>query len=87
MSTDSSKRQYVMDEYPDEEFLFMEPNDFDAAIIGVTSFDPVIVYDIYKIIEILESQGMEYEDALEYFDFNIAGAYMGDKTPIYIWGV
>jgi hypothetical protein len=24
-----------------------------------------------------------YEMALEYFDFNIYGAYVGDKTPIW----
>jgi len=83
----SLKRQYVTEEYPDEEFLFMEPNDFDAAIVGVTSFDPVVVYDAHKIIEILENQGMCNSEALKYFDFNIAGVYMGEKTPVYIWGV
>jgi hypothetical protein len=28
--------------------------------------------------------GMEYDEALEYFDFNIAGAYVGEQTPIFI---
>ena len=25
-----------------------------------------------------------YEQALEYFDYNVQGAYVGDKTPIFI---
>ena len=28
--------------------------------------------------------GMTYEEALEYYDYNIASAWLGDFTPIYI---
>ena len=27
---------------------------------------------------------MDYEEATEYFDFNVAGAYMGDSTPVFL---
>jgi hypothetical protein len=27
---------------------------------------------------------MSEEDALEHFDFNVSGAYVGEKTPIYV---
>jgi hypothetical protein len=27
---------------------------------------------------------MDYVDAMEYFDFNIQGAYLGEKTPLFI---
>ena len=27
---------------------------------------------------------MSYEEAVEYFDFNIAGSYMGEYTPLYL---
>jgi hypothetical protein len=26
---------------------------------------------------------MSEDEALEYFDFNVSGAYMGEKTPIW----
>jgi hypothetical protein len=26
---------------------------------------------------------MSVEEAIEYFDFNVRGAYVGDKTPIW----
>jgi len=28
--------------------------------------------------------GMEHEDAMEYFYFNMAGAHVGDLTPIFV---
>jgi hypothetical protein len=42
------------------------------------------VYSVKKIIAILVSEGMSEEDAMEHFYFNIAGSYMGEKTPIYV---
>jgi hypothetical protein len=45
--------------------------------------EPVVAYDTNKIIEIL-SREMTEEEAIEYFDFNIIGAYVGERTPIYV---
>jgi hypothetical protein len=56
---------------------------FDKAIIGVEERAGVVAYDIDKIIEIL-SRDMTEDEAVEYFEFNILGAYVGEKTPIYI---
>jgi len=56
---------------------------FDEAIIGVEERAGVVAYDIDKIIEIL-SRDMTEDEAIEYFDFNIIGAYVGERTPIYI---
>ena len=59
---------------------------FDEAIIGVAErigMEPVVAYDTNKIIEIL-SREMSEDEAVEYFEFNILGAYMGERTPIYI---
>jgi hypothetical protein len=61
---------------------------FDKAIIGMAErigLGPVVAYDVEKIIEILMTRDeMSYEEAYEYFDFNIQGAWMGDFTPIFI---
>jgi len=56
---------------------------FDEAIMGVEERAGVVAYDIDKIIEILMRE-MTEEEAVEYFEFNILGAYMGEKTPVYI---
>lgn len=57
---------------------------FDSAIIGTTTKD-LAVYSISKIIEILiERDGMDEEEAVDYFYYNIDGAYMGEETPIFV---
>lgn len=57
---------------------------FDDCVIGSTT-DGKVVYDAGKIIYQMVSEGMEYEEALEYFYYNIEGAYVGEYTPIYVW--
>ena len=44
---------------------------------------PSVAYDYDKVIEIL-TEDMSYEDAVEYFEFNIIGAWMGETTPLFI---
>lgn len=57
---------------------------YDDAIVGVSSKE-IVVYSINKIVEILMAEGMTDEEALEFFDYNIEGSYVGEKTPIYMW--
>lgn len=46
---------------------------------------PRVVYDQNKIIDTLMAEHkMTDEEAQEFFDFNIAGSYVGQQTPIYI---
>jgi hypothetical protein len=59
----------------------------DAAIIGVTEgvSEPVVAYDYDKCVEIFRIRdGMTEEDALEHMSFNVTGAYVGPRTPIFI---
>jgi hypothetical protein len=70
----------------DQDLLFMSEPEYDDAIIGVmerAGGSPVIAYDTQKILDILE-RSMPMEEAQEFFEYNILGAYMGDKTPVYI---
>ena len=61
---------------------------FDDAIIGIASRcgeNTVLAYDIDKIIEILmDRDDLSYEEALEYYSFNMEGAYIGESTPTHI---
>lgn len=65
---------------------------FDEAAIGTACIwrgntrEDVLVYSGDKIVDILmERDGMEQFDAIEYIEFNIEGAYMGEKTPVIVW--
>lgn len=44
----------------------------------------VAVYDSVKIIRILIEQGLTQDEAVEYYEYNILGAYVGEATPIYL---
>jgi len=60
---------------------------FEEALVGFgTRFNsPVTVYDLNKCISVLvERDGMSYEEAEEYMDFNVLGAYVGEETPVFI---
>lgn len=61
---------------------------FDSAIIGVCGgFDSGrVAYSVSKMVEILfYDAGVPYEEAMEYLEFNTLGAYVGERTPIYIY--
>ena len=63
-----------------EETLFADG--FDEAIIGIDLNSMRVIYSTAKCIEIL-CRDMEQEDALEHFDYNVFGSWVGDKTPIW----
>jgi hypothetical protein len=75
----------------DEEALFADG--WDDCIIGTSdSWCPGgnrpfrVVYDAQKIIDkMMREDGASHEEAVEHFEFNIAGAYVGPRTPIYVW--
>jgi len=70
----------ILENYPEEEFL--EADGFNEAILGVDDTSMRLIYSVSKCIEIL-MKDMSDEDAFEYFYFNVSGAYVGEKTPIW----
>ena len=67
----------------DGEAPFTLPVRFEPAIIGQSETDLRIVYSAEKIVDIL-SEDMTREEAEEFYEYNIMGAYMGEMTPIYV---
>lgn len=72
----------ILEWYSDEDIL--KADGFDNAIIGVDdSFGDIrLIYSVSKCIEIL-SEDMDEEEAVEFFDFNVKGSYVGVNTPIW----
>ena len=76
-------KEQLMEVLEEEECLTADG--FDEALVGFTcGSNMVAVYDIQKMIEILVADGMTAEDAVEHLDYNVIGAYVGDKTPQYM---
>lgn len=62
-------------------------NGFDKALLGFgRRFNAIVaVYSYAKCIAILvKESGMSEEEAHEYMDYNVIGAFVGDKTPIFM---
>jgi len=60
---------------------------FDKAFIGVGSRagdDDIAVYDLEKCVNILVDSVMTHEEAAEYIDYNVLGAYVGPRTPLFL---
>ena len=71
----------ISEEHPD----LLTLDGFDEAIIGVVERAGLLAvcYDKSKILRILMRDMSEIQ-AIEYYEFNILGAYMGEHTPVYL---
>jgi hypothetical protein len=69
-----------------EDALIMDG--FDDCIIGTCDrfglSETVVAYDYDKVIKKLMEEGMTDDEAVEFFEFNMLGAWVGDKTPVFI---
>ena len=70
----------------------LKADGFDEAIIGQAciwrdkGMHNVLVYDAEKMRSILmERDKMSSDEAREFIEFNVEGAYVGVETPIYVW--
>jgi hypothetical protein len=76
-------REYIAE--MNEEALLADG--FEDALIGYVcrfGLNPIALYDRDKCIDILKKRdGMTYEEAVEFFEFNTAGAWVGDGTPAF----
>lgn len=75
----------IIEQYPDEEIL--KADGFDNCILGYEyNWDGNIrlIYSVKAMLEeLVVSEGMTELDALEHFEYNIRGGYVGEKTPIW----
>ena len=62
---------------------------FDDCIIGVVKGidnEDKICYSYQCIIaKLIRDDEMEEEDAIEYFEYNMMGAYVGENTPCFLF--
>jgi hypothetical protein len=62
-------------------------NGFDDAIMGIVErygMNPVVLYNKNKCLKILQKRdGMTESEAIDFYYYNIVGAYMGEHTPCF----
>jgi len=78
----------IADAYP-ENLCYPE---FDNDIVGIVDEvgqKPLVLYNKEKVIETImkgfdgEEDDDPYTDAIEHFEFNVIGGYIGDTTPAF----
>ena len=78
------KLKEALELYPDSLLI---PTNMENAIVGIVErFDmqPVVLMDKDVVISNCIRDGMSQAEAEEFYDYNILGAYYGDKTPIFL---
>jgi hypothetical protein len=74
----------IQEEHPDK--LVM--TGYDDCIIGMASrigMEDCVAFDKDKVLEKLRKvEKMTEEDAIEWFEFNMIGAYVGETTPVFV---
>ena len=66
----------------------MMADGFDEAILGMCiqfGTAPLVAYDYEKCVDILMKRDeMTKQEAVDYMEFNVIGAYVGMNTPVFI---
>jgi len=88
---------YLEEHYPHDLDKILLADGFDDAFIGIVeSFGtaPKACYNYDACIDILmgepvgpEEEVMTYDEAVEYLEFNVTQAYVGEHTPAFIMNV
>lgn len=64
----------------------MAADGLEEALIGYVErfgMEPVALYDRDKCLEIFMKDGLTEEEAIEHFEFNVRGAWVGETTPAF----
>ena len=80
-------KEYLCDRGYEETIVFDNPS-YVTAAIGTEESSGRVIYDYEKMVEFLmETDGMTYEDAAEFIDYNTIRAipYMGMSAPIVLY--
>jgi hypothetical protein len=60
----------------------------EHAFVGLVNrfnvLDPIACYDYDRVIQGYIEEGMTEEEAVEYFEFNVIGAWAGERTPCFV---
>ena len=64
----------------------LKADGLDKAFIGVVDVggEPLLAYSLSKTLDVLMSDGMSEDDALEYYMFNIEGSCVGEEKPLFV---
>lgn len=78
----SQKIKKIIEIHPEVKFM----DGYDDCVIGIckrSGMDSVVLYDQEKVLKKLMKDNMTYEEALDFFEYNQLGAWVGNYTPAF----
>ena len=88
----SNKLKTIIESYPEYEFLIADGYDDCSIGYDYGMGEPIrLIYSVKKILNKLTKEMIKegipedeaIMDAIEHFEFNMRGGYVGEKTPIW----
>lgn len=80
-----TKLDDIVEQWGDEDIL--KAYGFDDCVLGYDyswNGNIRLIYSVSKILKKLNKKNkMNIDEAIEYFEFNMRGSYVGEKTPIW----
>lgn len=79
-----NKLDDIVEMFPDEEIL--KADGYDDCVIGYDFGigDIRLIYSVKAILDkLVTEEGLTELDAVEHFEYNMRGGYVGEKTPIW----
>lgn len=79
-----TRLQELLEQNP--EFEVLKADGYDDCILGYEyNWDGNIrlIYSVRMIIDQLIEEGLDDIDAIEHFEYNMRGGYVGEQTPIW----
>lgn len=82
----AKKVEEELRQYEEESNEPLLADGFDEALIGfgVQFNQRVAIYDYARCLDVLEKGGMTNSEAIDYMEYNVVGAYVGRRTPIFL---
>lgn len=82
------RREELDDILDGDDAMLLEPREvFDPCVIGIAERVNlrVAAYDTQKVLQaLMQHHGMDDEEALEWFEYNMVCAWVGNGSPVFI---
>lgn len=85
-SESAMKIDDLADQYADEDAPMLKADGYDNCVVGVVlryGTQPILCYSKKKVLKKLAKE-MSREEAEEWFEFNMLGAWVGEGTPCFL---
>lgn len=68
----------------DDMIVYDDLEPYFVGIVEQYGRPPIRCYDLVQVLSSYMRDGMTFEEAVEFFEFNVIGAWVGESTPCFV---